>query len=74
MDKVMIRCPQTGLPIFTGLTVSQGAKPDKAVTAVGCPRCGDLHIWSHAEVLPAGADTDEQPSDSVLSPPRCNGA
>ena len=52
MVRVMIRCPETGLAVFTGMLIAaeeqSGAVPS-AKNAVGCPYCGDLHDWSAKE-------------------------
>jgi len=52
MVRVMIRCPETGLAVFTGMLIAaedkNGAVPT-AKNAVGCPNCGDLHDWSAME-------------------------
>ena len=50
MREVMIRCPETGEQISTGLPVPANALSPARVNAVGCPHCGDLHIWSLADI------------------------
>ena len=54
----MIRCPDTGGSVFTGLVVAEGAQPDAVIpdrTAVGCPHCGDLHEWHAGDAWVEGA-------------------
>ena len=50
--RVMIRCPETGLAVFTGMLISaedENSAVLQAKNAVGCPHCGDLHAWSVEE-------------------------
>ncbi len=52
MVRVMIRCPETGLAVFTGMLLVAEEKTcavPSAKNAVGCPYCGDLHDWSAKE-------------------------
>ncbi len=48
MKRVMIACPSTGNAVFTGFTAEGSDAAGHALTgthAVGCPHCGELHIW-----------------------------
>ncbi len=56
MVQLMIACPETGQPVFTGLYADDATLPH-ARAAVGCPHCGDLHDWNPAEAWA------EQPRD-----------
>ena len=47
MPLLMIRCPNTGREVSTGLNVapdSFASLPDKLVTS-SCPLCGSDHTW-----------------------------
>lgn len=48
MVQLMIACPMTGEPVFTGL-YADDPTPPTASAAVGCPHCGDLHEWKRDE-------------------------
>jgi len=45
---LMIRCPVTGHPAFTGIETDPGSvnfiPPINA--RLKCPRCGTVHVWS----------------------------
>jgi hypothetical protein len=47
MSALMIRCPQTGQSIFTGIETDQtslNVAPD-VPTHTRCPLCGREHMW-----------------------------
>jgi transcriptional regulator with XRE-family HTH domain/endogenous inhibitor of DNA gyrase (YacG/DUF329 family) len=46
--RVMIRCPQTGKPVFTGteLTRQQWDRTEFEGMRVNCPHCHSPHVWS----------------------------
>lgn len=49
MVRVMIDCPATGKPVFTGMNLS--AKALEGLPVVGnilrrCPECGRRHTWT----------------------------
>lgn len=53
MKRVMIRCPETGRAVFTGIQLPQTNLhrehlPERK--AVGCPHCGDLHDWTEDDM------------------------
>lgn len=58
MVMVMIRCPVTGRPAFTGIETDAGSvnfiPPINA--RLKCPRCGETHVWS---ILDAELTTGE---------------
>ena len=68
MKQVMMRCPETGEAVFTGLYLSSDATDKRlpfALKAVGCPRCGDLHVWTAEdawlEAIPATSSETGHP-------------
>jgi endogenous inhibitor of DNA gyrase (YacG/DUF329 family) len=51
MARLMIRCPQTGKPVFTGMDMPPAAF-DRATlesNTVRCPHCGEPHTWQKAD-------------------------
>ena len=58
MAMVMIRCPATGRPAFTGIeTDASSVNFIPPINArLKCPECGDTHVWS---ILDAELVVDE---------------
>jgi hypothetical protein len=63
MAMVMIRCPATGRPAFTGIETDASCVNfiPPINTRLKCPCCGETHVWSilDAELTagePEGAD------------------
>ncbi|MGY4475979.1 hypothetical protein [Bradyrhizobium sp. USDA 3364] len=51
MPDILVRCPETGKPVQTGLdaeTVVLETLPGVALP-VQCPHCGQTHFWKPAE-------------------------
>jgi len=48
MAMVMIRCPVTGLPAFTGIETDASCVNfiPPINTRLKCPCCGETHVWS----------------------------
>ena len=47
---LMIRCPKTGEPLWTG---SDASLEEPVSGVVGpCPHCGEAHAWSNKDVTP----------------------
>lgn len=46
--KLMITCPETGEPIFTGIAIDPAsfAGAEMKNNAASCPKCGGTHIWN----------------------------
>jgi endogenous inhibitor of DNA gyrase (YacG/DUF329 family) len=50
MGRVMIKCPNTGEPVSTGVAMNPTAF--ETTTLIDnplpdpCPRCGEMHYWS----------------------------
>ena len=62
MPLLMIRCPNTGLEISTGLNVaadSFASLPDKLVTS-NCPLCGSDHTWLKCDARFVEADPEKE--------------
>ena len=51
MPQLLIDCPETGRPVYTGLNLDWFAfeSTDLAETALQCPECGGRHVWSKAD-------------------------
>ena len=49
MPRIMITCPNTGKPIFTGMSMDRYSfeQDNKAFSDTGasCPECGEVHPW-----------------------------
>jgi hypothetical protein len=53
MALVMIKCPQTGNPVSTGIetdTETFARLPD-ATAHLLCPGCGQIHAWRKADAI-----------------------
>lgn len=51
MARVMIDCPETGKPVYTGLNFEESdwdAVP-VGTRRVECPRCGGIHEWGRTD-------------------------
>jgi hypothetical protein len=48
MGFVVIRCPEDGEPVYTGLQMDPGPYQEAVLRDYGmvCPRCGRVHVWS----------------------------
>jgi endogenous inhibitor of DNA gyrase (YacG/DUF329 family) len=53
MGAISIRCPTTGKPVDTGMSMEPESFYRSVLTgnSVRCPHCGALHIWSKAEAI-----------------------
>lgn len=46
MAKVMIKCPVTGKPVFTGMDFPKNMDMSGVRNnSIGCPHCGRSHTW-----------------------------
>jgi len=55
MAAVMIRCPETGEAIPTGIGMPYEALKSVVMrdnTVVGCPACGGDHVWQGEDAFP----------------------
>lgn len=56
MGRVMIRCPEFGKLVFTGVEVDRdrwerSEEPFESHYPVRCPRCGELHQWGRQDAV-----------------------
>jgi hypothetical protein len=56
MGKLMIRCPNTGKPLFTGIAIDRATfeNPTNVFrnnTVGPCPHCGQMHTWSKEDAF-----------------------
>jgi endogenous inhibitor of DNA gyrase (YacG/DUF329 family) len=56
MSSVMIRCPNTGRPVSTGIEVepTEFCKLPKVAARMHCPACGEDHGWTTSSAWLAG--------------------
>lgn len=55
MADVMIRCPETGEPVPTGIGMGFDAFKSVAMNdnvIESCPSCGKRHVWQQEEAFP----------------------
>jgi endogenous inhibitor of DNA gyrase (YacG/DUF329 family) len=54
MSRIMITCPETGKPIYTGMNFDWPAIEPCVVQqgSLTCPRCGHVHEWCDKELFP----------------------
>ena len=47
MAKVMIKCPTSGKPVFTGMAMDKSSFEVASLSrnSVKCPHCGNMHTW-----------------------------
>ncbi len=57
MASLMIKCPQTGASVFTGIETDQASldKTPDVPTHTRCPVCGREHMWWKRETWLADA-------------------
>lgn len=55
--QVMIRCPETGKPLSTGLSMDAGSFESSTLEndSVECPHCGKTHTWSKEDAFLEGS-------------------
>lgn len=53
MARVMITCPETGQPIYTGMTFDWSAFETVRIgeRQVRCPACGEHHKWKRVDAF-----------------------
>lgn len=51
MARVMIHCPETGKPVYTGMTFDWSAFENVRIgeRKVFCPACGEYHAWKRTD-------------------------
>ncbi len=52
MPRVMIHCPDTGKPVYTGMNFDwfQFETTTLGTRKLECPACGKTHQWTRADV------------------------
>ncbi|MEY2485491.1 MAG: hypothetical protein QOH39_1139 [Verrucomicrobiota bacterium] len=52
-QRLMIKCPKTGKPVYTGVAMSEGAFKSATLhdNAIGCPQCGEQHVWNKEDAF-----------------------
>ena len=63
MARVMITCPETGKPIYTGMSVDEitleaGRLIEKSVL---CPECAQVHTWNKQDAFLESEEEAHQP-------------
>lgn len=63
MARVMITCPETGKPIYTGWSFDEVAfeTSQLADNSVPCPECGQVHTWSKQDAYLESEEEAHQP-------------
>ena len=53
MAMVMIKCPRSGGPVFTGIETDAAtfARLPDSESRVFCPTCGSEHTWRKADAM-----------------------
>jgi hypothetical protein len=49
--KLMIHCPRTGKPVFTGMIVDKVEGSHFSGNRFTCPGCGELHTWEMSDLI-----------------------
>ncbi|MEY2482406.1 MAG: hypothetical protein QOK24_934 [Verrucomicrobiota bacterium] len=53
--KMMISCPKTSKPVFTGIAIDEVSFKDPTNrftnNSVSCPHCGGTHTWSKEDAF-----------------------
>jgi endogenous inhibitor of DNA gyrase (YacG/DUF329 family) len=56
MGQVVIKCPKTGKSVPTGMAMDKRAFEGSTLSnnAIGCPHCGQTHVWSKLDAWVEG--------------------
>jgi len=57
MPEIMIKCPETGKPVSTGIAMDKASfeSTDMSDNTLGkCPACGKDHVWSKEDAFLKG--------------------
>ena len=48
MTRVMIKCPATGEPVSTGMSMDKASLESSTLSmnSVSCPHCQQMHTWN----------------------------
>lgn len=58
-QRLMIKCPETGKPVFTGIAIDAQSFASATMTdntAVNCQHCGNNHKWQKEDAFFEGAE------------------
>ena len=63
MARVMIACPDTGKPIYTGMSCDEVTFETIQLTdrPVLCPECGQVHTWNKQDAYVESEEDAHQP-------------
>jgi hypothetical protein len=63
MSTVMIKCPDTGVPVSTGIEIEQDtfAKLPNLSSGMSCPACGNHHFWHKTDAWLSNAAAPHEP-------------
>ena len=63
MARVMIACPDTGKPIYTGMSCDEVTFEASQLTdkSVLCPECGQVHTWNKQDAYVESEEDAHQP-------------
>lgn len=58
MARIMITCPETDMPFYTGLDVDRAAfgSADLEEQSATCPHCGKVHAWRKEDAFLVGEE------------------
>lgn len=53
MPRVLITCPRTERPVYTGLNLDWSALEtfESSEQVLSCPECGERHVWSKPDAV-----------------------
>lgn len=63
MARVMITCPESGKPIYTGMSFDEITFETSQLTdkLVLCPECGQAHTWNKQDAYLESEEEAHQP-------------
>ena len=63
MARVMIACPDTGKPVYTGMSCDEVTFETSQLTdkSVLCPECGQVHTWNKQDAYLESEEDAHQP-------------
>ena len=53
MPQVMIMCPETGKPVYTGMNFDWWSFESVQLpkSSIACPKCGEVHEWEKTDAF-----------------------
>ena len=63
MARAMIACPNTGKPVYTGMSFDTLSFATSRLSnrSVACPECGQVHIWNKQNAYLESEEDAHQP-------------